>query len=283
MRQSFEGSNAYGVATNLTKIFGALILTCALTACDQGSGSGNSDDASTNPTPTPTPTGLLSPLTFSVSTQWENQDTSTFELAKKCEVDAAAIRGSVDTCTITVEEARMYYSKIRFSVATNDPIRCRVLHFQPYWYTRSITSNFYPPGEVSATGIECNPAVEPDQSPKCFGGAATQIVPGFPKYKSLYSLTSISSTYDVDLKSEGKERFYGGAHVNYLVTNDKTTRGVAGPLNNAKSYIANSMVDYSVTCVDEWGYPYHTIDITISDEDKDGAESDAEDNFVDWD
>lgn len=264
-------------------LIGALMTFLSLASCGPDSGDSGSGEATPTPTPTPstspTPvyTGTEVPLTLTVSTMWSEDQNSEYVDAGSCSVSASAARGSTSTCTVLVEEARMFFSKTRFTIKTERPDRCALLMFQPYYYVRSASATYTAIGETST--INCSKL---DNS-KCFGGAAVYLVPNFPKRTGLSFETKNVNSVSYDLDAEINLGHYAGYAVNYLLTNDLTDRAsTIGGSGTLTDYVGGSMVDYKVTCMDEWGYPYHTINVTIHDEDKDGAESDPEDNFPDW-
>lgn len=258
-------------------------LSFALGCSPPGGGSNDGSSVVTEPTPTPVPTPdptSLSPLTFAVATAWDGTPAPVFETHKVCEVDPAAARGSVTNCTISIEESRMFHSSTKFTWATNRSDRCRALHFLPYYYQRASDNLYVPPGETVPP--PCDTAVF-ERDKKCFGGAAVYLVDGFPASVGLTSLTYASPTVSKTIASEFSLKHYYGNRVNYLITNDLTDK--ATPIaTNPKAYEGGGQwQDYQVVCEDEWGFPWHTLNIVISDEDYDGSDSHAEDNYDDWD
>jgi hypothetical protein len=108
-------------------------------------------------------------------------------------------------------------------------------------------------------------------------------------FRSLYIITALGNQSEKVLFSESKLRRYSGFDVNYLVTNDLTDRAttidhLTNPGDPAhKAYVGNTMVDWGVYCEDLWGRIQFGIKLTITDEDREDNDPDAEDEYDDWD
>lgn len=221
------------------------------------------------------------PLYLQLSLKWEGASDASYVPLGNCTVSASASRGSTTNCNLSVEEARLYFSDVRFTVGTLTPNKCAIVAFFPYWYRRSTNAAYTPPGETTA--VDCSGATtEPD--PKCYGGAAPTVMSGeFPNSTGRYFVSELSLQKNFDIAAENTVRWYGGYNVNYLIANDLTNKAAAIAAA-PKTYVGgNAWTDYTAICMDRWGYPVHTLKIVIQDEDKDSFESHAEDNFTDWD
>lgn len=278
--------------TNSAKLIESSVLSLVLVGlmlalgCSPVTGGDSGGQASVDPTPTPTPVATpdpatLSPLKFAVATAWDDAPTD-FQTHKVCEVPPATPRGGpVPDCTLSIAEARLFYSSTRFTISTDRPDVCRALTFIPYYYPRSLDPNYVPPGETSAPGCD-KPLLERD--PKCWGGAGVYIIPDFPRNGGLTMLTYASNSFSETVESEFKLRHYGGARVNYLITNDLTDRNtVITPVDEPKTYLGGDLMqDYEVRCEDQWGFLWYTMKIIISDEDYEGADNHVEDEYENW-
>ena len=251
----------------------------ALGGCGKDSNSGSGSGSSSSPSES----GAAGrPIVLTLLSKWSLQEDASYAVEGTCEVPATASRGSLTTCEISVDEGRLYYSNLRFTIATEatGPLACSVLSFVPYYYVRSTSATYRAPSDP-LTDVNCSGAATVPGL-LCYGGAGPVMFSDtFLKFRGKFIETVTQPTVNFDIKAEFQVQSYGAA-VNYLVTNDLANR-TASIASGPKSYVANSMVDYTIDCMDYWGYPVHTLKLTIHDEDKDGSESDAEDNFPDWD
>ncbi|MBX3019090.1 MAG: hypothetical protein KF767_14475 [Bdellovibrionaceae bacterium] len=265
-------------------LMGILVGLGLALGCSPPGGGSNDGSSVVEPTPTPTPTptpdpATLSPLTLEVSTAWDGTPAPVFHTHKVCEVEPNAVRGSTTTCSLSIEEARLFYSSTKFTWATNRPDRCRAISFFPYVYQRASDNVYIPPGETAAPPCD---APFHERSPKCFGGAAVYLVDGFPANTGIVGFTFGTTSFSKSMESEFKLRHYFGERVNYLLTNDLIDRTTPIGTEPKQFEGLGFWRDYEVICEDEWGFPWHKLVVTISDENYDGSDGHPEDEYDDW-
>ncbi|WII71333.1 hypothetical protein QJS83_12755 [Bdellovibrio sp. 22V] len=215
------------------------------------------------------------PLYLKLGLSWEGTDGKTIERIGNCSIPNLAPIGHLEECTISIPELKLYYSDVHFNVGTLADNSCAHINFSPYYYLRSTDAAYLPPGETST--VDCSPTQKPA---KCYGGAATNIAPDFPKNVGVYFLPSLNPSAIFTLKSENATRLYGGARVNYLASNSltKASQSVAEPPGlKERAGGAFNWVNYTFTCRDIWAKPLYTIELTITEENKEL------DEFDDWD
>lgn len=209
------------------------------------------------------------PLTFDVY----GHTTTTTTQSTTC---AATDADEIVDCTVTVPEARLFFSKILFQFARLQT-QCKLLLFQPYYYRAASVDGFVPPGANSTDDLDC--ATDPTTA--CWGGAATELVPSFPDFTRLI-YTADESSPDEPLSEEltlssawSKSPRSNGSNIwsannmdpsktasNYDYTGDGL----------GDSYIANSYVDYKFVCMEDWfdEQPY-IINLYIDEEDEESG------------
>ncbi|MEK2644527.1 hypothetical protein [Bdellovibrio sp. BCCA] len=226
-----------------------------------------------------------SPLYLKLGVQWESADEKAgFERMGNCAFDADSPLESTLNCNISVPEGQLYYSNVNFDIGTLSPEKCPIISFRPYYYLRSNTAGFTPPGDT--TVVDCS--LQSD--PKCYGGAAPTLIPEFPKNTGLYFLTFVSQNASFKLPSENKTRWYGtDERVNYLVTNNLTAFetpvgagprqrvGRPDPLNDPQTWFG-----YEIKCTTHWGRELYTIKLTIRDENEENNDPLGGDEYTDW-
>lgn len=226
-------------------------------------------------------------IRFEVLAKWEGEHFKQFNTLQSCTVSAEAENGTEEACLVQMEEARLYFSDLRFRVSTEAAEKCEVVEFQPYFYKRSNETAFIPFGETSALDCSTEPAPR-----KCYGGAAPVLLGDkFPSEKSARLVTRIQSSRTLELPSENRVRWYNGEKVNLLVTNDLADRESPIP-SGVKAYAGQRQFsDYKVSCLDRWGEPLHSLIIMFRDQDRDekavapsetGPVRSVEDQYSDW-
>lgn len=219
--------------------------------------SGSSVGSVAPPLASPGGTGVF----LLVESAFENQNN--FSLLKSCNVPFGTTPGSpaaTMACNLAVPEGNLYYSKLRFTIGTDDASTCAFVSFQPYYYQASSSAGFLP--NWSQTPIDCsaNPI-----SADCFSGAALQIAPSFPTYRGTYILPTVESShaYTIDsgnVKQRGSNRWT----VNDLpIGKQAANRTPPGP--GSDNYLANSYHDYVVTCRDPYYEAIYTITLYLTD------------------
>jgi hypothetical protein len=230
---------------------------------------------STSPDPEEVFSAVDSPLYFQLGSRWEMDGEGSYELAKACEIPKLAPVGTSIPCHISVPEAKLYFSNLKFVVGTTMPAVCPRLIFSAYYYRRSNEPDFNPAGQTEA--INCsNTATKDDR--RCYGGAAPAMFSDFPGSSGRYFNTNLKTQSTFDLPSENSTRWYGGSSVNYLTTNIITDPTLVVTGNDADAR-AGQWQDYSVSCRDIWNEPIFEIEIFIQDENYDTTGSD---HFTDW-
>ncbi len=212
-------------------------------------------------------------LYFKLERKWEDQDEYEEEtLVCTVPKDSAA---TDSTCSVTIPEARMFFSDFRFTWGSTNSSVCKVMIFRPYYFLGSNTSAAFVPywSTDQSSPLDCTVSPTPAD---CYMGSARYVVPSFPSNTSLYVLSA--------QQQEGSEEI-NSAIQNGLISNRLMSNNYATPAAAiANEYVANSMQPYQVECRDEWYTLRHRITITISDEDEDGGEDPGgpEDHFSDW-
>jgi hypothetical protein len=234
-------------------------------------------EASVVPDPDSNFEAVDSPLYFQLGTRWEMDGDGVYEIAKACEIPRLAPRGTIISCPISVPEAKLFYSNLKFLVGTTMSAVCPILNFSAYYYRRSNAVDFNPAGQDK--DIDCS-ATAKDDNPICYGGAAPSMFTDFPETNGRYFNTNLLSQATYMLPSENSIRWYGGNSVSYLASNVITdpTSTLGGNVAAARQ---GEWHDYAVECTDMWNETLYKIDIYIQDENYDPATG-GMDHFKDW-
>ena len=274
-------------------IFISVCLGLVLSSCG-ASKTGSSTDTSDTPAPAPSngtivttpgtsPTATLSaPLNLQIYAQYDTTKGLEYQtFAEQNSVTCVATTSApVATCTLNIQEGRLYFSSLNFQLAWNTS-QCKILVFQPYFYHASDLAGFLPPWS-SDTAINCSTAGGNTPPKNCWGGAAPYLVIGFPKYTgyvflsdeslppgpqvhpdltlpSAYSLAYASNRLTSNDMAVGKRSTswnYNGANLQPRMTYGTAT----------DSYIAGSFADYTISCVDDYYDPLpYKINLFIND------------------
>lgn len=218
------------------------------------------------------PATTASPLNLQIFTQYDT--TKALEYQTFVEPNSATCISSattpVVTCTLNIQEGRLYYSSLNFQLAWNTTA-CKVLTFQPYYYHASDLGAFLPPWSAT-TALNCSTASANTPPANCWGGAAPYMVKSFPKYTGLIFFTDESlppgpqalaapltlvSAYSL---SYGSNRLTTNdmlpakmtSNWNYNGTNPQASMNVNG---GQDSYLANTIVQYDIACQDDYADP----------------------------
>jgi hypothetical protein len=268
-------------------------LACSAKPADSESSGSEYPSPSPGPSPTPTPV----PVAFEViiSDQYENlagtaSGTATQEA--DCQVLSTAAIPTVVSCTnpagiaagttsVAIPQGRLHYSALTFT--TNIPAgnsNCVVGIFTPFSYTANNTSAaFDPPWAPPNSTFACN---TPPLPVGCYGGAAIDIVPEFPNFKSVLYETSAANTFTATAHSAyyhlwGSDRFA----VNNLV--DLTANHT---WTNGDAYVANTWQNYVFSCYDQYADLQYQINLVITKIDDATSPNDpgspATNIFPDW-
>jgi hypothetical protein len=255
---------------------------------------------------TPPTTSAAVPLSLNIftvydTTQFADNQTFVETGTTTCQVTPTA---PVATCTLRIPEGRLHYSSMHFQYSWFTS-SCKLLIFQPYFYRASTAAIYVPPGSPpGATGIDCSGSVSAPAS-TCWGGAAPQLVPTFPIDSALIELpnealsagiaqnkaVTLSSSYSLGVGTpvDPAATTYHGS--NRLTTNDLnpadygTAYSIAQLGNIGDAYLANSYVNYTFTCRDDWFDPQtYVIHLNITDVNTNGdPPGTGLNDFVTWD
>lgn len=221
-----------------------------------------------------------SPLYLRLGIQWEGDDEKKFTTFAGCYLDKDASPPSYASCKVTIPEGQLYYSNLNFKIGTFKPESCPILSFAPYYYQRSNSNAYVPPGATDP--IDCSQPRALNDA-KCYGGAAPTIMGSdFPQGTGYYFLSTQATESSFKLASENKTQWYGGLDVNYLATNDLIAGRGSTVVGGANERVGGTWQDYHITCSDRWGHLLYDITLIIEDEDKEGIPSGVEDEFTDW-
>jgi len=272
----------------MNKIFCFPILFLALAACKPATEAkiGGSTSASTTPVTTPPTATTTSPLKLNIyavynNTNWEVPFTFNGTTATECTATTAA---PTPTCTVAIPEGRLYYSDLHLQYSWYSS-ECKLMTFQPYYYQAANAQS----ADLSWAGAELIDCTTATTDKNCYGGAAPDLVSGFPDYRSLIylpdeSVGSAALSEDSVLRS-GHSRTYGS---NRAVANDMTGNKAASitavGFGARDAYLANTFVDYKFSCRDDWyDAVTYEINLTITDEDTDGTPTNpALDHIKSW-
>lgn len=268
--------------------FGVLSLTLASTfGCSKAKddlSSLSSEDPS-DPTPvTPPAVSTAKPFALKMFTTYDQvsyhynltfQETGTTE----CSVTSSA---PTATCTVIVPEGRLYYSKLSFNFSWL-PSQCNLMLFTPYSYKASSSASYLPPGADSA--VDCTALPIPAA---CYGGAAVDLVPSFPKFGSLIyepDETDLTITHsDVQTVKSAHSHLYGS---NRWTVNDMATGKIGSTATSTDlggygdGYIANTYVNYKFQCKDHWDDPdTYTVNVVVKDEDSEAGNPTLDDHYT---
>jgi hypothetical protein len=272
----------------MKKVILKSILACLILAngsCANPDSAGSSDGSSTAPPPTVVPdppvATAASPLQLQIQTIYDKTEeivTHKFQETGTTTCEATD-SNPVVTCTITVPEARLFFSKVRFNYSWRND-KCKLMFFHPYYYKAS-TSAAYSPVWVDSP-IDCSKSPIPGD---CFGGAAPQIVPGFPKTDSIIhpsdpTTTSPQSDHKDLASGWSLQRYYSNRTTVNDIAPSKKGSNQSFPAEN-ETYLANTYVDYQFICRDDW-YDDQTYKITVFIKDEDSAGPPPQDHFSTW-
>jgi hypothetical protein len=224
-------------------------------------------------------------LYLNVSTNWENSTvTQSFQT---CSMTTLVAPETVQTCNVTIPEGQLYYSDINFLVGTKIPAMCPVIAFYPYYHLRSMSATYKP---VDETSFDCSGS-KYMETPECWGGAAPQIIPNFPKNFGWYHLPAVTTYKTYTLPAENTTRWYGNrSKKNFGATNNLPDASRNATIAS-KPYVVDTttselaaftkMHDYFVVCEDLWAHPIYTIKLNIIDEDTQNSQGTL-DEVEDW-
>lgn len=208
------------------------------------------------------------PLYVTLTSNYEKQTSTTFQ--GSCAVVFGTATGTTKSCTFHIPQMTLYFSDLKFTVGTKLVSTCKQVSFEPYYYLHSTSatyaSNYFDPTITSdCSKGDLNPAV-------CYGGAATQMITGFPKAKGMYILPAVKSSETYTVKAANTYAINGvterSVQNNTFTSNSLSSRiaAITPSASNDKSYFeggVDNFVDYRVKCYDEYNDPLYQIVFTI--------------------
>ena len=248
----------------------AFVLSCGGKTKSKATESGSTGAPSTPPVASAAKPFALKLFTQYDDTTYVNQLTFNETGTDECSVTAAA---PVATCTVEVPEGRLYFSSLNFQYSWVWE-ECKLLHFAPYYYMADNTAAYFPPQADSS--VDCTAAPIPTA---CFGGAAVDLVPGFPSNRTIIHLPDenvplVPLTFESEVRSAYSHKYSSNRWtVNDLdplkIGMNATPADLGG---QGDGYIANSYVNYTFYCRDDWYDPVtYTVNLVVKDVDTNGA------------
>lgn len=223
-----------------------------------------------------------SPLRVVVSTRFEDNSTPA-QVAECAFLSTDAPLGPAKTCTISIPELVLYFSDLIFEVSTQSRLTCTNITFTPFSYARSVSAGFV---NDRAVTVDCSEPLY-QRSADCYGGAAKDIVPGFPLNQSVYFLTAneLQQSYRLQASSTRRDTDPDRSmFTNANAANNLASGSRGSAISNAfVRYVANSMQDYQFVCYDNFANINYQINLIIEDLDEVNQETNAPlDFFWDW-
>ncbi len=283
--------------------FAAVLLFMATTGmtasqCSEkvsGSGTTTTTTATTTSSGSSTTTTTAA-LRVKVEVAWETGfDRSTYA---DCSIPSTAADGTTLACTAAVPEGKLFYGTTYITIETGTGSLCPQLIFRPYFYQASTAAAFTPLGSTAVVDCSVAAAFAPPLTTStlpaaCFNGPATTLVSSFPTYTGLYvspTTSTYSNTYTIASGNSLTKR------TNRWVSNQLSSetnalrdRTVNRPTYTpgGDGYIANTLRDYSATCMKSWTEDRYSITLVITDVDTEtGEDADngtaGNNDFGDW-
>lgn len=218
------------------------------------------------------------PLYVQVLSSFEGASDTTYQGG--CYFDASESPPMTRTCTVRIPELVLHFSDLHFKIGSNDKVNCTQVAFFPYFYLRSTSPTYLPPG--ATTTIDCSNSDKMD----CFGGAAPKMLPSFLSASGVYFLPSVKDNATYDLKSSNSIRIAGGdesfdSNVNTCNNLTDRTTAIVDPIYAYAG--SGNFQDYLITCDDQWGETQYQITLKIADYDTEAtSNTPAKDTYYDW-
>jgi hypothetical protein len=271
----------------------------ATVACDPVKEGGSADSSSVDPGTPATPTTDASPLYVVVESKYENLSDSSYIREGECSITSTAATPAEKniSCTVSIPELRLHYSKLKLTAGTSSTSLCPFILFQPYYYLKS-NSNIPLSGNYEA--YDCSGTKYLTKS-FCWGGAGQNVIETvgfqFPQTASVYytpvegnlataylvesaNKMAIANAKGVTSKSISIDQSY---YSNVFAANSLPSG------SRAASYIGNGVdyagggnyQDWTWSCRDSYGFQTYSITLTIDDQDTATAEGISND-YYDW-
>lgn len=277
-----------------------LLVLFGLAACNAVQNASTESSSTDGGSGTPaTPTEESAPLYIVLESKYENASDNSYIREGECAVASTASTPATQniSCSISIPELRLHYSKLKFTVGTSSVSLCPFVNFTPFYYVKA-TTNLTLQGNYEAYDCSSSKWMT---DPFCWGGAAQSIIPAsgfeFPFVRSLYYIpTSEAKATTYEMESSNKMSIANAKAVtagtisldaafsqNAYVSN-------ALPSGSRAASLATSFVDYAGSglyqdyrwqCRDIYGEATYSITLTISDMDTETAEG-VSNNFYDW-
>jgi len=198
--------------------------------------------------------------------------------------------GALDTvCTFDIPEAQLFYGHLKIRTEVDSSI-CKLVRFFPYFYQASRLTNFTPEWG-GGSSFNCSGATQPMPT-ECFNGMAPEIVPNFPDFDHIFYIPAENEVQEFLLDQSANETFRRSNRFTantllpvpflpFLIsipplftppaltprTLDLVLPGDSAPGESGDGFIALSMRDYIVECVDGANEPIHRVALIINDSD----------------
>jgi hypothetical protein len=223
-----------------------------------------------------------SPIWVRVESQYQTEPDSTRSPVKDCMAppttpnlgpNDASTALSLD-CQIDIPEAKLFYSKLYLSFGGDASNGCRIYHFSPYYYKASSSKTFRPRwAGFGVTQVDCRGVDDTgkiiDIPSGCYNGPATTLVPGFPRFDSLWftSRQQNSGVFEIpsaNSKAYNSNRFAANYSGVRPPTQTYPTPGVdEASLGGTDGYILTEWSDYIFSCNDDYDETLFRIRMVI--------------------
>jgi hypothetical protein len=272
------------------KNFVLLVLSMALISACGAKGS-SSDSSSSDPaTPEPAP-GVTTdaPVALRIYSIYDKQ---TFVKYQTFEETGTSLCTATDTaptptCTIKVEEGRLYFSDLHFQFAWL-PSKCKLFFFQPYYYLANTASAAFLPPWNDYNLVDCTAS---PLSSLCVGGAAPNAIDSF-KYPEITGYVYTPDETDLSIPQTNEVKLHSSYARHYLSNRGAASDMAAGKNTSSytqvqlgvtgDSYLANTFVPYTLSCRDDWYDPKpYIINLVITDVNSEGGDPGIN-NFWTW-
>lgn len=251
-------SNVFGAIPVLGSAAIVILSGVVLTGCLAPAASTvrGSSSTSTSTTSTSTTASINADVYLKIDWTWEDGSVP-YTTVADCEVPTGSAPTTLP-CPLSMPEAMLQFGKLRFTWGSSSPTTCKIVKFQPNYFIGSLGAGFIPYWGADTSSIDCSVSPTPAT---CFMGAARYLVPSFPTNRWLYIIMAQAQEAVSTLDS---------AHTQGLVSNRLTVDNYATPAvgivpSATDGYIANSLVNWEVTCRDDYFEVIHTINLTVSD------------------
>lgn len=236
------------------------VMTAQLAVDSGAPGSYSNWQSALVPAVTTTTTTTTNPQIFqiNVGTIWETDTANTVIPQGSCSFSVTD--GSSKNCNLSIPEAELYYGKLKLEAAITNQSKCGVFLFQPYYYMMGNSASFIPSTANSSFGsLDCSGATSTPPV-GCYAGAAVSIIPNFPAFRRIYSVTSVTPNMSWTASSAVNV----AASANYDPGNRWTTNDLVDRATAQTDYVSNSMQDYVFSCRDVNDDPIYSLTLKIS-------------------